>query len=123
MEEEISTLESNNTWTVVPLPLKKSSISCKFFCKIKYKASSEVERFKARLVAKGYSQKEGMGYVDTFSPVAKLVTVRVVLALASIFRWPLFQMDVFNAFLQVICVRRFIWSCLLLFAVKGEHYL
>ncbi|KAG8494583.1 hypothetical protein CXB51_012012 [Gossypium anomalum] len=100
MEEEISALESNNTWSVVPLPPGKFPIGCKWVYKIKYKASGEVERFKARLVAKGYSQKEGVDYGDTFSPVAKLVTVRAVLALASIFLWPLFQMDVFNAFLQ-----------------------
>lgn len=100
IEEEIQALESNNTWFVITLPPEKLPIGCKWVFKIKYKASGEVERYKVRLKARGYSQKERVDYVDTFSPVAKLVTIRTVLALASIFQWPLYQMDVYNAFLQ-----------------------
>nr|XP_016476159.1 PREDICTED: uncharacterized protein LOC107797748 [Nicotiana tabacum] len=67
---------------------------------VKYKSNGEVERYKVRLVAKGYSQQKGLDYNETFSSVAKMVTVRSVVALAAASHWYLFQMDVHNAFLQ-----------------------
>ncbi|KAL4354653.1 hypothetical protein GQ457_06G014570 [Hibiscus cannabinus] len=100
MKDELLALESNGTWSVVPLPLGKSPIGCKWVYKIKYHASGAVEWYKARLVAKGFTQRAGIDYTDTFSPVAKLTTVRIVLALAAMFDWQLHQMDVHNAFLQ-----------------------
>ena len=68
--------------------------------KIKYRATGEVEIYKVRLIAKGYSQQKGLNFTETFSPVAKMVTVRCALSLAAMHNWPVFQMDVFNAFLQ-----------------------
>lgn len=73
MQLEIVALEDNKTWSVVDLPPGKTPIGCRWVYKVKYKASGEVERFKARLVAKGYSQKEGLDYGETFSPVARPV--------------------------------------------------
>lgn len=99
MTAEITALELNNTWSIVPLPPSKTPIGCKWVLKIKYRAFGEVERYKARLVAKGYSQQEGLDYSKTFSPVAKMVTVRSVVALAASCGWFLYQMDVHNAFL------------------------
>lgn len=100
MQQEIKALEENNTWSVVDLPKGMHNVGSKWIYKIKYKADGEVERFKARLVAKGYSQHEGLDYHDTFSLVAKMVTARCVIALAVSKGWPIYQMDVYNAFLQ-----------------------
>ncbi|KAE8698181.1 Calcium-dependent ARF-type GTPase activating protein family isoform 2 [Hibiscus syriacus] len=100
MNEEILALESNNTLSLVPLPSNKTLIGSKWVYRIKYNSNGEVERFKAHLVAKGCTQREGVDYVETFSPVAKMVIIRTVMALTSIHQWPLLQMDVYNAFLQ-----------------------
>lgn len=100
MQVEIKALEENHIWSITDLPPDKHSIGCKWVFKVKYLASGAVERYKARLVAKGFNQKEGLDYSETFSLVAKMVTVRSVLVVASAKHWLVFQMDVHNAFLQ-----------------------
>lgn len=89
MDAEIAALQQNQTWTLVELLPEKTPIGWKRVFKIKYKSDGNIERFKARLVAKGYTQTEGVDYLDTFSPVAKMTIIRLVLALASINNWHL----------------------------------
>jgi hypothetical protein len=100
MNTELDALAKNHTWSLVDLPAHIKPIGSKWVYKIKHKADGSIERYKARLVAKGYNQVEGIDYFDTFSPVAKLTTVRVLIALASINNWFLHQLDVNNAFLH-----------------------
>ena len=87
MTAKIVALEANQTWTLTPLPTGKKPIECKWVYKIKYKADGSIERYKARLVAKGFTQKEGVDYFETFSPVAKMVSVKVLLVVVAIKGW------------------------------------
>lgn len=100
MAAEIEALEANKTWIIVLLPPGAKPIGCRWIYKIKYNSDGSINKFKARLVAKGYTQQYGIDYQGTFSPVAKIVTVRCLLSLAAAKNWPLYQMDVTNAFLQ-----------------------
>jgi len=100
MQHEIQTLEDNHTWTVCPLPTNKKALGCKWIYKIKYHSDGTIEQFKARPVILGNHQVEGIDYIETFAPVAKLVIVQIVLAVVAAKGWDLHQMDVHNAFLH-----------------------
>ena len=98
MKEELEALERNQTWELVPLPSMKKPIGCRWVFSIKYLSDGSIERYKARLVAQGYAQVYGIDYEETFAPVAKMNTIRVIVALAVHFSWSLQQYDVKNAF-------------------------
>lgn len=100
MNEELIALESTGTWTVCSLPSGKHAIGCKWVYKIKINPDGTIERYKARLVAKGYTQEEGIDFEETFSPVAKMTTVKTLLAVAAAKQWSLTQLDISNAFLK-----------------------
>lgn len=100
MEKEIKALNDNKTWDIVELPPGKKPIGCKWVYKTKLHADGTLERCKARLVAKGFTQQYGVDYDETFSPVIKMSSVRCLIALAASRKWPLFQLDVNNAFLH-----------------------
>ncbi|GKC62254.1 retrovirus-related pol polyprotein from transposon TNT 1-94 [Tanacetum coccineum] len=100
MKDELAALERNETWTITSIPEGHKPITSKWVFKTKYKPNETVERLKARLVVRGFNQQEGLDYKDTFSPVAKLATVRVLIALATVKQWPLHQLDINNAFLH-----------------------
>ena len=121
MDKEIEALEVNNTWTLVPLPLGKCLIGCKWVYRVKYLLDGSIERYKARLVAKGFTQKFGLDYSETFSLVTKSISVRIVLSLVVVKGWFIHQFDVNNAFLHGDLVED-VYMCLPLgFHSKGEN--
>ena len=100
MDAELSALHRTGTWDLVMLPPGKKAIGSRWVYKIKTNSDGSVERYKARLVAKGFAQQYGMDYEETFAPVAKMTTIRALIAVASVRHWHISQLDVKNAFLN-----------------------
>ena len=100
MQDEYNALKAQGTWKLVPPPPDRSIIGSKWVYKIKKNPDGNVSRYKARLVAQGFSQEQGLDYSETFSPVVRHTTVRLILSLASIYMWELKQLDIKNAFLH-----------------------
>ncbi|GAA0142332.1 transmembrane signal receptor [Lithospermum erythrorhizon] len=100
MKAELSGLEQIHTWELIQLPSEKKPIDCRWIYKVKCKSDGTVDKFKARLVAKNYNQVEGVDFFESFSHVAKTVTVRLLLVLDVANYWHLHQLDVNNAFLH-----------------------
>lgn len=100
MDAEINSIEKNQTWELVNVPTGAKIIGVKWIFKTKLNEHGEVEKYKARLVAKGYCQQEGIDFTEVFAPVARMDTVRIIVALAACRGWEIFQMDVKSAFLH-----------------------
>ena len=100
MEEEMHALELNHTWDLIPKPARTSTVGCHWVFTIKQNPDGTVDRLKARLVAKDFTQTYGFDYTETFSPVAKLNFIHIIISLAANLDWPLHQLDVKNAFLH-----------------------
>ena len=96
----MSTLSENATWSLVTRPLGKTIVGCRWVYTVKYLPDGSIVHLKARLIAKGYSQTYGVDYAKTFSPVAKISFVQILISLAANLGWQLFQLDVKNAFLN-----------------------
>ncbi|GJZ11457.1 zinc finger, CCHC-type containing protein [Tanacetum coccineum] len=100
IDDEIGSIMENNTWVLSDLPPGCKPLGCKWIFKRKMKVDGTIDKFKARLVIQGFRQKEGIDYFDTYAPVARITTIRLLLALASIYNLVIHQMDVKTAFLN-----------------------
>jgi hypothetical protein len=100
IEEEYQSLIQNQTWELVPKPKDRNIVSCKWVFKTKLGSDGHIERYKARLVARGFTQVEGVDYQETYSPVVKMTSIRILLSIVAIFDLELHQMDVKTAFLN-----------------------
>lgn len=100
--DEYMALQRNSTWSLVPLPPNRRPIGCKWVFKIKENADGTVHKYKARLVAEGFHRVAGFDFTETFSPVVKPTTIRIILTIAFTNEWPMRQLDINNAF--------FIWT-------------
>jgi len=100
IQKELRRLESAGTWRVVPRPEGVNVVGSKWVFRVKKDAAGNATEHKARLVAQGYTQVPGVDYFDTFAPVAKLVSLRIVLSLAARYDWEIHQLDVKSAYLN-----------------------
>uniref|UniRef100_A0A2N9IHB0 Reverse transcriptase Ty1/copia-type domain-containing protein n=1 Tax=Fagus sylvatica TaxID=28930 RepID=A0A2N9IHB0_FAGSY len=100
MQSEFDALQRQHTWSLVPPPSGQNIIGCRWVYKLKHNSDGSISRYKARLVAKGFHQQAGLDFDETFSPVVKPPTVRIVLSLAAQHQWSLRQLDISNAFLH-----------------------
>ncbi|GJW84520.1 zinc finger, CCHC-type containing protein, partial [Tanacetum coccineum] len=100
INDEMDSIMGNNTWVLTDLPPGCRPLGCKWIFKRKLKVDGTVEKFKARLVIQGFKQKSGIDYFDTYAPVARISTIRLLIAMASIHSLIIHQMDVKTAFLN-----------------------
>ncbi|KAD4586296.1 hypothetical protein E3N88_23897 [Mikania micrantha] len=100
MEAELSSIEKNSTWSLTDLPVGQKAIGLKWVFKLKKDANGHVTKCKARLVAKGYVQRKGIDFEEVYAPVARMETIRLLLAIASREGWLVHHLDVKSAFLN-----------------------
>ena len=100
MVKEMVALHFTGTWDLVSLPASKSPVGCHWVYTVKIGPDGQVDRLKVWLVVKGYTQIYGSDYYNTFSLVAKMTSIRLLLSMTAMRSWPLFQLDIKNAFLH-----------------------
>ncbi|GKA62888.1 zinc finger, CCHC-type containing protein, partial [Tanacetum coccineum] len=100
VQSEIDSIMHNDTWELTDLPHRCKALGCKWVLKRKMKVDGSIDKYKARLVIQGFRQKEGIDFFDTYAPVARISTIRLLLALAAIHDLVIHQMDVKTAFLN-----------------------
>ena len=100
MRAEIQSMYDNQVWDLVDLPPQTKPVGCKWIFKKKIDMDGNVQTYKARLVAKGFTQIQGVDYDETFSPVAKIKSIRTIMAIAAYYDYEIWQMDVKTAFLN-----------------------
>jgi hypothetical protein len=98
--EEYQSIINNDVWEIIPRLKRKDVVSSQWLFKIKHVADGSIEKYKARFVAHGFSQKEGIDYEETFTPVARYISIRTIIALAANMKWNLHQMDANKTFLN-----------------------
>jgi hypothetical protein len=100
MTEEYQSIIKNDVWEIVPRLKSNDVVSSKWIFKIKHAADGSIEKYKSSFVVRGFSQKEGIDYEETFSPLARYTSIRTIIALAAKMKWKLHQMDVKTTFLN-----------------------
>eukprot|EP00253_Pinus_taeda_P028785 PITA_28785 len=122
MDEEMNAIERNKTLDLVELPKGKVVIEVKWVYKTKSNAEGKIERHKARLIVKGYKQQYGRDYEETFTLVARMETVRVVLSITAQNKWKVYQMDVKSTFLNGVLMEEVYIEQLLGYEKKGQEH-
>ena len=100
VNSEVESILQNHTWELVDLPPGCKPLGYKWIFKRKLKTDGSIDKYKARLVVKGFRQKEGLDYFDTYSPVTRITSIRMLIAIASLYNPEIHQMDVKTAFLN-----------------------
>eukprot|EP00253_Pinus_taeda_P008999 PITA_08999 len=122
MDEEMNSIERNNTWELVELPKGKEVIGVKWVYKTKCNAEGKIERHKARLVVKGYKRQYGRDYEETFAPVARMEIVRAVPSIVAQNKWKVYQMDVTSTFLNGVLIEEVYIEQPLGYEKKGQEH-
>ena len=113
-------IEKNGTWQLVQRPLDRKVIGVKWVFRTKLNADGSINKYKARLVVKGYAQIFGVDFSETFAPVARLDTIRLLLAVAAQKGWKVFQLDVKSVFLNGFLKKEIFVEQLDGFVVQGQ---
>jgi len=100
MQQEMDSINKNGTWELTKLPHDNNKFDTKWVYKTKYHGDGSVERYKGRLVSQGFTQRYGIDYEETFAPIARQETIRMLISLATQKKWNIHHMDVKSAFLN-----------------------